>query len=485
MGVFKRTASVLIILFLLLVTIPFGGDVSSAETPPVRSEIICNWMYADEAGDAIDEAEESIHVAMYLVVVGYTVEWLIDKLVGAQDRGVEVRIIMDNEPEVHHDDTFEYLEDRGLTVKMDNSDKMLHSKMLIIDNRTVIIGSTNWTDNSINNNNEANARIDDERVAAYYERYFWEAWADDDHDFELGIENYGGITPLVDRDYFPNVRDAIDNATERVFILHYAFKLSGYDDSLSDLLFDSIVNASRRGVNVKVCLEYSDWEDYINEMNQYTINKFVSSGVDAFFEDEWQITHTKLIVVDDATILGSTNWAYSGLNLHHNADVIIRDRGFTEDIIYFYSDLWGDYVPPGEVKIHRQLSSYEVEPGGDLEITGYVWVDDEVYPDAELSYWLEDENGDVVTKRANVVTDADGEYEIGMTVPERGGTFTLKMSVNYEGNETVVERKITVTGSDQEEPDEEKGLSVKVLVILGVFGFVGIVLFLRVLFKKE
>jgi len=479
--------SVSIIFFLILGSVQFVPSNVSGGSRSSDYEIVCNYMYADEVGDAIDEAQHTIYIAMYLVVVGDTVDWLIDKLVDADERGVEVRILIDNEPEPHKDYSYSYLEERGLNVKMDNSDIMSHSKLIVIDNTTVFIGSTNWTDNSIENNNEANAKIIDHRVAAYLERYFWAAWKDTTYDFELGIENYNGVTPLIDRDYFPNVRDAINAATDRIYILHYAFKLSDYDDSLANKLFDAIVNASLRGVDVKVVLECSDWEDYINEMNQYTINKFKSHGVDASFENDWQITHTKLIVVDDSTILGSTNWAYSGLSVYHNADILIRNKDFTEDIINFYSGLWfdGEYKPPDEIVIYRQVARDQLKCGDTVEVSGYVNLNQERFPGAQIEYWIEDELGGIVGEKDRVTTDSEGRYDITMTMPLNEGTYTLQLSVSYNGVETTGEKEIVVKGKSGVGRSGEENGYLKTLIIAGVFVLAGVVLAFTIIRKRE
>ncbi len=457
-----------------------------------NARIVCNWMYADAVGEAMDEASESIHVAMYLVVIQGTVEWLIDKLVEAQERGVEVLILMDNDnddegEEQEEDFALSFLEGKGLTVKLDRDGKMVHSKLIIIDNRTVIMGSTNWSDNSIHNNNEANARIDDPGMAAYFERYFRAAWNDPSEDFDLGIETHDGMTPLVDRDYLPNVLDEIGSAGTRIYLLLYAFKLSDYDDAPQNQLFDAIVNASRRGVDVRVCLEYSDWEDYINEMNQYTINKFISQGVNAYFDDDWQITHSKLIVVDDSTILGSTNWAYSGLSYHHNADVIIRKSGFTRDMVEFYGDFWevGGDGTGEEMVVYQQISEDEVDAGSVLEISGYVNRDWDRLPGANISCWLEDAGGSLRTDRAETVTDDNGKYFVFITVPDEAGELILRTKAEYGGSTVTESKGITIVKSGGTGDGAGLGVNLRLLIMIGVFILVLGILVLSVLKKRE
>jgi len=246
-----------------------------------------------------------------------------------------------------------------------------------------------------------------------------------------------------------------------------------------------MVNASGRGVDVRVCLEYSNWEDYINEMNQYTINRFVSNGVDAYFDDEWQITHTKLIVIDDSTILGSTNWAYSGLNYHHNADVLIRNADFTRDMVDFYREYWldEDEILVGDISIYRQFSSDDVTSGGILRASGYVNIDSMRFPDATLVFWVEDTSGAVVIDSQELRTDAEGKYDISLKMPVKGGRYVVWLSVSHEGTETMESKEITVTGNDADANVWNGGKLLTILIISAVSALIVLVLLLMVLKK--
>lgn len=486
---------VCVLLILLLGSNILGPGVFSTSAPAsVRSDpgvfrrslsydIVCDQLYFEKVSEAIDNAEKSIHVSMFLMVIGNTVEELVDKLVEARNRGVDVAILLDDDPEPNVDYTYSYLKDRGLNVKLDDTDKALHSKLLIIDNRTVIVGSTNWSDNSIDNNREANVRINDPDVADYYERFFWNAWEDASYDMELGRENHNGVVPLIDRDHLPALMSAITNATRRIYILLYAFKLTDFEDSPTDQLFDAIVDAHQRGVEVKVVLEKSDWEEYLNEMNQYTINKFTSYGVEAYSEEEERITHAKLIVVDDVVIVGSTNWAYGSLKQYHSANIMVHNVGLTSAMIEFYSDVWG--VRPGErkIEIHTIIGSSRVAPGEEIQVGGYLTSEGARMPNVNVTYWIEDENGEVVVEQGEVVTDEKGNFYIGVEPVRDEGAFLLKLRVR-SGAESA-EKTVEITARDNESDGESGSSIVRIAVIISVFGLGGLLLFLMVLFKKD
>jgi phosphatidylserine/phosphatidylglycerophosphate/cardiolipin synthase-like enzyme len=49
----------------------------------------------------------------------------------------------------------------------------MHCKLIIIDGKTVIVGSTNWSYYAIDKNREASVVIRDERIARIFEEYLF------------------------------------------------------------------------------------------------------------------------------------------------------------------------------------------------------------------------------------------------------------------------------------------------------------------------
>lgn len=103
----------------------------------------------------LNEATRSIDICMYLI----TYRWLSEFLKHLKEtRGVRVRIITDSAA----DDEFKInnqasdLQNSGIVVKTNQSaGALMHNKFVIIDNKTVVLGSFNWTNNAILRNDEA------------------------------------------------------------------------------------------------------------------------------------------------------------------------------------------------------------------------------------------------------------------------------------------------------------------------------------------
>jgi len=73
---------------------------------------------------------------------------------------------------------FNLLKDRGINIIYDSRSVTTHSKLVIIDGRIVILGSTNFSYYGLEKNNEANVLIESEKISEQYEAYFNDLWND-------------------------------------------------------------------------------------------------------------------------------------------------------------------------------------------------------------------------------------------------------------------------------------------------------------------
>jgi phosphatidylserine/phosphatidylglycerophosphate/cardiolipin synthase-like enzyme len=93
-------------------------------------------------------------------------------LAATAKRGVDVRVVLDlgrdwdtGEVEPKHEAVAAWLRQHGVRVIIDELELTTHSKMLLIDASTVIIGSHNWTDSALVRNREASVLLQDQTVA--------------------------------------------------------------------------------------------------------------------------------------------------------------------------------------------------------------------------------------------------------------------------------------------------------------------------------
>lgn len=101
------------------------------------------------------------------------VNTLVDGLCEAAANGSAVRVVLnwwdrDNSKNIR---AAHRLADCGVTVFYDSGDKTTHAKMLVVDARFSIVGSTNWTFNAVEQGNEISVVIDSPELAAAYIAY--------------------------------------------------------------------------------------------------------------------------------------------------------------------------------------------------------------------------------------------------------------------------------------------------------------------------
>lgn len=140
-------------------------------------EVVTDREYYAKVAPLLSGAKESIHMAMFSMNHQTAPEYksshvnkLIQSLIAARNKGLDVSLVMDDWPE-GNEKSMEHLRKNNVPVVVVSLDGSLHDKLIIIDGRIVIVGSTNWSYHSVDKNNEANVIIDDARVAREFEAY--------------------------------------------------------------------------------------------------------------------------------------------------------------------------------------------------------------------------------------------------------------------------------------------------------------------------
>ncbi len=143
--------------------------------------------YARVLLELIARAQESIHVVMYRASYypaykNSLANDILNALVAAAGRGVEVKVFLDDcafypESAQANREATRYLADHGIAVRFDDPSATTHAKLVIIDGRDVILGSTNWNYYSLEKNNEADiAALGIPALAVTYDQFFSRLW---------------------------------------------------------------------------------------------------------------------------------------------------------------------------------------------------------------------------------------------------------------------------------------------------------------------
>jgi phosphatidylserine/phosphatidylglycerophosphate/cardiolipin synthase-like enzyme len=147
----------------------FAAQIEVCFSPPLPGG--CDPTRAIE--NAVRAACKSILIQAYEITPGP----LVTALVEAHRRGVDVRAIVDYKQLTdrrNHDDAFavEHLGAAGIPVLVDRPPGLMHDKLMIIDDETVVTGSFNYTYSAEHRNVENLLVIRDPALAAQYVQHW-------------------------------------------------------------------------------------------------------------------------------------------------------------------------------------------------------------------------------------------------------------------------------------------------------------------------
>lgn len=106
----------------------------------------------------------------YPTVEGSTVSQFNAEIFAAQKRGVKVRAL------VNSDQVVDRLVKGGCEARKLHSKRMLHTKLLMIDGKTIIIGSHNYTQHAFTMNHEASIQVTMPTEQNDFIKYFQGLW---------------------------------------------------------------------------------------------------------------------------------------------------------------------------------------------------------------------------------------------------------------------------------------------------------------------
>lgn len=145
---------------------------------PAQVKDISDRAYEPAVTGLLDNAKDSITISMFILKPsanpGHTINRLIKNLEEALERGVEVTLYLNAKSDqsgfsthgIDSTDVFDALRQKGAHVCLVTPRYMLHDKMIIVDNRYVVVGSTNWSISALNDNLESTVLIDSPLLAA-------------------------------------------------------------------------------------------------------------------------------------------------------------------------------------------------------------------------------------------------------------------------------------------------------------------------------
>ena len=325
-------------------------------------------MFADMVED-LKAAEHYIFMEYFIIHRGKFWDTLTDILAQRAAAGVEVRIIYDDLGSIS---TYSYtdiigLKQRGIkciafnpllfvATRLNNRD---HRKITVIDGRIAYSGGLNMADEYVNEIHpygiwkDIGFRITGPAVRSYTYMFveFWNAFsgntilkehisfqepegAEPDHENGFILPYYD--SPVRD-EHTSNVllADILSQATDYVwFYTPYLM--------LGDMLFEAIVRAAQRGVDVKIITPGTSDSKLVQRIGRSYYRELIKGGV-RIFEYRPGFVHAKAFLADDKVAgIGTVNLDYRSLFLHFECESVFYKSDIIEKLKDDYKKTLGD-----------------------------------------------------------------------------------------------------------------------------------------------
>lgn len=136
-----------------------------------KIEIVIGDQFPKKVIPLIEGAKQSINIMVYdwrwyPDQIGSQIQLFNNAIIRAHQKGITVKVVVNKRL------VKEILRRQQIRVKRIESSKLLHVKLMIIDDFISILGSHNYTKNAFNINYEISAIIYDDAIAETLKRYF-------------------------------------------------------------------------------------------------------------------------------------------------------------------------------------------------------------------------------------------------------------------------------------------------------------------------
>lgn len=327
---------------LLTVGEGFGAERSFWQvyfTAPQRTraepEDTCKGGIDEVIVEAINNTQRTLDIAAF--------EWsnacITRAVVAAHERGVQVRMVVDDEHTVEDNEDrdligdvapFQWIIDAGIPYRDDARSGLMHNKFMIMDGQQVFMGSMNYTPRDTYTNNNNILRLRAQRAVQAYQQKF-------NNMFENGGFGPRGSVAK-DVQFTQNgvpirimfspgdaVADAIvqeiNNAQHEIRFMAFSFTL--------DTIGSAMIQRAGAGVDVSGVFETRA------SLTQYSqLPPMFCAGLPVYQANTRHTFHHKVIVIDGTTVMtGSFNFSQNAIRSNDENMVIIRDPALAQQYL--------------------------------------------------------------------------------------------------------------------------------------------------------
>jgi phosphatidylserine/phosphatidylglycerophosphate/cardiolipin synthase-like enzyme len=122
--------------------------------------------------DLLVSARETLDISVFTI----SDDRLSDAIITAHKRGIQIRLITDNDKAQDLGSDIARLVGQGIDVRMDNTENHMHHKFAIVDKSILVNGSFNWTRSATDYNQENILVTNEPKLVAAYSGEFESLW---------------------------------------------------------------------------------------------------------------------------------------------------------------------------------------------------------------------------------------------------------------------------------------------------------------------
>lgn len=267
---------------------------------------------------AIDGVQNTLDIAAFEL----NNEAITEAIIRAHQRGVQVRIVTDNEHGIGDDDTtLVDLELEGIEIINDGRSALMHDKFMIMDSIVVWTGSMNYTVNDVYRNNNNAIALRSRRAVETYQAEFNEMFERG----QFGPRSDPGNTANFTQDgipleiYFASENNVVGEIVQEINAAQRSIRFMAFSFTRDDM-GDALLARSAAGVDVQGVFETTGSETEFSEMT-----RLFCAGINVRQDGNSGVLHHKVFVIDEQVVVtGSFNFSDSAAESNDENLVIIR-----------------------------------------------------------------------------------------------------------------------------------------------------------------
>ena len=285
---------------------------------------------------------------------------MIDALVAAKARSVDVRVLLEHEPSgTSGGNTAIFLKLRaaGLNVQLTRPFKFVfvHEKSFVIDDITAIISTANITGSSFSSNREYLVQLENPELVSEIAKVFDADWSGTEVDLKdaklVWSPSQTTFAGLVRGNARTKILDLINGATESLILEQEAMA--------DEEVILALIAAQTRGVAVS----------FVGSPKAAT-DTYIVAGAErlkaAGVKVRWLLTnfiHAKVILADNTrAFIGSENMSTNSLNANRELGVILEKTDALDAISQLKTQLEADFSAGVEVNPFNLPALREIQP---------------------------------------------------------------------------------------------------------------------------